>query len=239
MQKMEGTMKVMISILMVFLCFSFILAQEKVSVKASSDEISEGLDLEAVAELFKDSADLEEFEQSLNDPDIGINNLDLDENGEVDFIRILEEADDDVHLIILQAILGEDEFQDVATIEIEQSDDESYNMQIHGNEDIYGPDYYLTPVDIHIYSWPIIKRIYLPGYHPYRSLYYWGRYPIWWKRYRPILAHVYRPRIKKYTVRASFVIARNSRMRYIHRIKYKARRARVITRRKIRHKRRR
>ena len=39
----------------------------------------------AVAELFKDSKDLEAFEKALNDSEVGINNLDLDEDGEVDF----------------------------------------------------------------------------------------------------------------------------------------------------------
>ncbi|MEJ2627389.1 MAG: hypothetical protein P8078_02355 [bacterium] len=232
-------MKVIISILMTILCFSIIWAQEEVNIETSSAEISEGLDLEAVAELFKDAEDLEAFEQSLNDPDIGINNLDLDENNEVDFIRVLEEVEDDVHLIILQAALAEEEYQDVATIEIEQSEDEdeTYNMQIHGNEDIYGSDYYVTPVDVRIHTWPIIKRIYRPAYHPYRSPYLWGRYPKWWKRYRPVTVHVYKPRLKRYTVRAGFVLTHNSRMRRIHRIKYTARRATVIKHRRAHHKR--
>jgi hypothetical protein len=232
-------MKVLISILMIILCFSFIWAQEEVNIEASSAKISEGLDLEAVAELFKDAEDMEAFEQSLNDPDIGINNLDLDENDEVDFIRVQEEVEDDIHLIILQATLAEEEYQDVATIEIEKSEDEdeTYNMQIRGNEDIYGSDYYVTPVDVRIHTWPIIKRIYGPAYRSYRSPYYWGRYPKWWKRHRPVTVHIYRPRIKKFTVRASFAIARKSRMKHIHRIKYKARKAAVIKHRKTRHQR--
>jgi len=230
-------MKVIISILMTILCFSFIWAQEEVKIEASSAEISEGLDLEAAAELFKDSEDLEAFEQSLNDPDIGINNLDLDENGEVDFIRVLEEVEDDAHLIILQAALAEEEYQDVATIEIEQNDDDTYNMQIQGNEDIYGSDYYVTPVNVRIHTWPIIKRIYLPAYHPYRSPYLWGKYPTWWKRHRPVTVHVYRPRIKRYTARAGFVFTQTNRMRHIHRIKYRARRATIIKHRRAHHQR--
>jgi hypothetical protein len=88
------------------------------------------LDLQAVAELFKDAKDLEEFEKSLNDLEIGVNNLDLDDNGEVDFIRVMEEASDDVHVIVLQVPLGKNEFQDVATIEVEKNGEEDYDMQI-------------------------------------------------------------------------------------------------------------
>ncbi len=64
-------------------------AQEEITVVAPTSEAAEGLDLKAVSELFKDSENLEEFEKALNDPEVGINNLDLDENGEVDFIRWL------------------------------------------------------------------------------------------------------------------------------------------------------
>jgi len=210
-------------------------AQEEVNIEATTVEAAEGLDLEAVGELFKDSEDLEEFEKSLNDPDTRVNNLDLDENEEVDFIRVLEEVEDDVHLIILQAQLAEDEFQDVATIEIEKEGEEAYNMQIHGNEDIYGSDYYVAPAVVRIHTWPIIKRIYRPAYSPYRSPYYWGKYPKWWRRHGPVKINVYKPRIKKYTVRTSFVFSRKNRVKHIHRIKYKPRRATVIMRRNVHH----
>lgn len=226
----------MISMLMVFLCFSTAVAQEEVEVEATSVEIEQGLDLEAVGELFKDAEDLEAFEKSLNDPDIGVNNLDLDENDEVDFIRVLEEVEGDVHLIILQAALAEEEYQDVATIEVEQNDDETYNMQIQGNEDIYGSDYYVSPAEVQVHTWPIIKTIYRSAYRPYRSSYLWGKYPKWWKRRRPVKIHVYKPRIKRYTGRTTFVFTRNNRLKRIHRIKYTPRRARVIKKRAVRRK---
>ena len=230
---MEGTMKAVISILMVFLCFSFIWAQEEVNIEATSVEFEQGLDLEAVGELFKDSENLEEFEKSLNDPDTGINNLDLDGNNEVDFIRVLEEVEDDLHLIILQAALEEEEYQDVAIIEIEKNENDSYTMQIQGNEDIYGSDYFIAPAEVRIHTWPIIKRIYHPAYHPYRSPYYWGRYPQWWRRHAPVKIHVYKPRIKKYTVRAHFVFTRKNRIKHIHRLHYKPRRAAIFKQRRI------
>ena len=56
------------------------------------------MDLSAVAELFKNSKNLEEFEKGLNDTDKGINNLDLDENNEIDYLRVVEQVADGTHL---------------------------------------------------------------------------------------------------------------------------------------------
>ena len=75
------------------LAFSFATsqAQDKTTVEATSSDISENLDLEAVASVFGESKDLEEFEKKLNDPKTQISNLDLNEDGEVDYLRVLEE----------------------------------------------------------------------------------------------------------------------------------------------------
>ena len=208
------------SIIALLLFYSLAFAQEDVTIVSQTSEAAEGLDLQAVSELFKESEDLESFEKSLNDPDTGVNNLDLDENGEVDFIRVVEEVADETHVIILQVPLGEDEFQDVATIEIEKTDDESYNMQVHGNEDLYGADYYVAPTVVRIHTWPIIAQIYAPRYRPYRSRYYWGFYPRWWQPYRPVKVRVYHTRIGKYRTRNTFMVTRTGRVRTVHKVKY-------------------
>ena len=80
-----------------------ILAQKDVTVTANDSDAVTGLDLQAVGDLFKDSKNLDEFEKNLNDPDNGINNLDLDNDGNVDYIRAVEKTADNTHLVILQA----------------------------------------------------------------------------------------------------------------------------------------
>jgi len=149
-------------VLLVILSIGSSTAQDDVTIVAPTSEAAEGLDLHVVSELFKDSENLEEFEKSLNDPDTGVNNLDLDDDGNVDFIRVVEEVADDTHIIILQVALGENEFQDVCTIEVEKAGEEQYNMQVHGNEVLYGPDYYVAPTVVHIHTWPLIGWIYRP-----------------------------------------------------------------------------
>jgi hypothetical protein len=210
-----------LTIVIVVLMASVVFGQEDVMVSAESADISESLDLQAVSELFKESETLEDFEKSLNDPSIGINNLDLDEDGDVDFIRVVEEVADDTHVIILQVPMEGNVYQDVATIEVEKADEESYNLQIHGNDDLYGKSYYVAPAAVYIHTWPIIRWMYRPAYRPYRSVYRYGYYPRWWKPYRRVTINVYRPRTVRYTQRKHFVVTKTSRVKTVHRVGYK------------------
>ena len=213
------------------LCISFCLtfAQENVTVVAAASEAAEGLDLHAVAELFKDSENLEAFEKALNDPEEGVNNLDLDENDEIDYIRIVEEVADGTHVIILQAVLAEDEFQDVATIEVEKNSEADVNLQIHGNDDIYGADYYMAPTVVSVHTWPMIVWLYRPHYRPYRSVFHFGVYPRWWKPYRPVKVNVYRTRTVKLRGRKTFVVHKKSRVKTVRRVNYKPRNSKRVT----------
>ena len=210
-----------ISILLLSLLVSVwpVFAQDKVT---ATSEAAEDLDLIAVGQLFKDSANLEAFEKALNDPEVGINNLDLDDNGEVDFIRVVEEVAEGTHLVILQVQLDENEFQDVATIEIEKEGDQ-YNFQVHGNEVIYGVDYYVATPDIHIHRWPIIGFIYRPAYRPYRSAFHFGFYPRWHRPYRPVTINVYRTRTVRYTGRTTFAVTRTTRVKTASKVRYTSR----------------
>lgn len=201
---------------------------ENVTLVAPASEAAEGLDLKAVSELFKDSENLEEFEKALNNPETGVNNLDLDDDGEVDFIRVVEEAADETRLIILQVPLGEDEFQDVATIEVEKTGDEDYNLQVHGNEEIYGVDYYVAPTVVRVHTWPVIVWLYSPAYHPYRSAFYWRHYPRWWKPYHPVTFKVYRTRTVTFISRGAFAVTKTSRVRTVNRVKYQPRSSTLV-----------
>ena len=59
------------------------MADETVTVTATSSDISENLDLKTVATLFGQAKDLEQFEALLNNPDSAFSNLDLNGDGEV------------------------------------------------------------------------------------------------------------------------------------------------------------
>lgn len=209
---------------LLFALYAVAWAQDQTDATAVS-EAAEGLDLVAVGELFGESEDLESFERALNDPEKGVNNLDLDGDGRVDYIRVVEEVSDETRVIVLQVPLGEDEFQDVATVEVERTDGAEYNLQVHGNEDLYGAHHYAAPAVPRIDAWPIVSRLYGPGYRPYRSGVVWGAFPRWWKPWRPVTVIVYRTRIGPYRNRRTFTVTHTSRVRTVHRVTYTPRRS--------------
>ena len=81
----------------------------------------DNLNLYAVMKMFQESETLEIFEKKLNEEDNRINNLDLNGDDEIDYIKVLDEVDGDVHNIILQIALNDKEKQDVAVFTVEKS----------------------------------------------------------------------------------------------------------------------
>ncbi len=198
------------------------------NVSAFSDS-SEGLDLSAVAELFKDSDDLEKFEKSLNSSDNGINNLDLNNDEKVDFIRVAEQSKDDTRLIVLQTPLGENDFQDVATIAVERETGGNYNLQVQGDSAIYGANYYIVPVNNNFSLWNVIRRIFTPNYRPYISVYTYRTLPNWWNVRRPVTVAVYRTRTGVFANRKNFVASKTVTVKTIHKVNYTPRSSVLVT----------
>ena len=165
-------------------------ADETVTVTATSSDISENLDLKTVATLFGQAKDLEQFEQMLNNPDSAFSNLDLNGDGEVDYLRVIETADNDRHLVVVQAVLAKDIYQDVASIFVEKDEKtQSVTVQVIGDEYIYGVNYIIEPVYIHrplIYDW-----FWGTSWVCWHSPYYWGYYPHWWRPYYCVDPFIY------------------------------------------------
>ena len=165
-------------------------ADETVTVTATSSDISENLDLKTVATLFGQAKDLEQFEQLLNNPDSAFSNLDLNGDGEVDYLRVIETADNNRHLVVIQAVLARDIYQDVASIFVEKDEKtQSVTIQIIGDEYIYGTNYIIEPVYIYrplIYDW-----FWGASWVCWHSPYYWGYYPHWWRPYYCVDPFIY------------------------------------------------
>jgi hypothetical protein len=188
-------MKVKIGILAVALivAFSNLNAQDLTTVEATDSDISENLDLEAVASVFGEAEDLEDFEKKLNDPESQISNLDLNEDGEVDYLRVVESSKDETHLITIQAVIEKDKYQDVAVIDVEKDDAGNTQVQVVGDVYMYGPEYIITPVYVH----PPVVVVWFwgPYYNPWRSPYYWGYYPPYYRPWRPYPTPRYRTNV--------------------------------------------
>jgi hypothetical protein len=187
-------MKTKIVILILALSAGFVTAQAKRKVvtttRAASYDISDNLDLDAVASIFGDAENLEDFERRLNDPDNRISNLDLNEDGYIDYLRVLENSSNENSLVVIQAVLDKDVFQDVATIEIERDSNNRHRIQIVGDSYIYGSNYIIEPVFVHA---PLIFSFFWsPRYISWHSPYYWNYYPHYYHSYRPYSPFKYR-----------------------------------------------
>ena len=181
------------------LLFATLSAQDRTTVNAMSSDISDNLDLKAVASIFGESKDLADFEQRLNDPKAQISNLDLNNDNQVDYLRVIEsteKTETNTHLVIIQAVLGQNQYQDVATVEVQKDPSNQVHVQVvgdtylYGNNYIYEPEYAYAPV---IFNW-----FWSPFYRPYYSSWYWGYYPSYYYAWNPFPLFRYRHNIGLY-----------------------------------------
>jgi hypothetical protein len=103
--------------------------------------------LQGALAMFQKAGSPEEFEKLLNSEDNHVNNLDLNGDGQIDYIRVIDHSDKKAHAFALQAVVSETESQDIAVIEIEKTGDTTAVLQIVGDEDIYGEKVIVEPGD--------------------------------------------------------------------------------------------
>lgn len=163
--------------------------------------------LEGALELFKKSQSPEEFERMLNSPDSKVNNLDLDGDGDIDYIRVIDRNEGNVHAFILQAVISANEAQDVAVIELEKLANGKAVLQITGDADIYGMETIIEPTEevrvnagtstartvVNVWAWPSVQYVYSPYYTVWVSPWSWGVRPAWWRPWRPVTYYAYSP----------------------------------------------
>jgi hypothetical protein len=156
--------------------------------------------LEGALELFKKSASPEEFEKMLNSPESKVNNLDLNGDGYIDYIRVIDRYEGNVHAFILQAVISEREYQDVAVIELEKLANGKAVLQIVGDADVYGVETIIEPTRevrtyagttsnrtiVNVWAWPSVQYVYGPYYDGWISPWGWYSHPIWWHSWRPV-----------------------------------------------------
>ena len=170
-----------------------IFSQDKTTVRANSSDISDNLDLRAIASVFGEAKNLEDFENRINDPKAQLSNLDLNNDNYVDYLRVIESVEGDAHLIIIQSVLEKDTYQDVATIEVERDNKNNVQVQVVGNVYMYGENYIYEPVYV---NRPIIYNVFwVNNYRPYCSSWYWNYYPSYYYYWNPFPVFRYRNHI--------------------------------------------
>lgn len=174
----------------------FVNAQDKTTVTANSSEISDNLDLRAVATIFGESSDLEDFEKRINDPKAQISNLDLNDDNYVDYLRVIESIEGNDHIIVIQSVIDKDLYQDVASIEVQKDKNNKVQVQVVGDVYMYGDNYIYEPIYVHT---PVIyTTFWVNSYRPYYSNYYWNYYPSYYTYWSPFPIFRYRNHINVY-----------------------------------------
>ena len=145
---------------------------------------ADGLDLKAVTDLATKSNSAEAFEKSLNTPNNKINNLDLNEDDKVDYIKVTEIVEGDQRAFSLTTEVTKGEEQELCTIQFEKDPDgKSANVQTHGNSQIYGNNHYYhhrTGIG-EILLWSYLWN----SHSPYYSRWGWNRYPSHYSAHSP------------------------------------------------------
>ncbi|WP_309614894.1 hypothetical protein [Flavobacterium sp.] len=188
--------KILSLAMMSFWSLSSVFAQDRTTVTANNSDISDNLDLRAVASIFGDSRDLSDFESRLNDPNAQISNLDLNGDNRVDYLRVIETVEGNVHLIIIQSVLGRDNYQDIATVEVERDRYNRVQVQVVGDVYMYGNNYIYEPV--YAYTPVIYTSFWVGNYRPYYSSWYWGYYPSFYVAWSPFPIYTYHNHIGTY-----------------------------------------
>jgi hypothetical protein len=180
----------------------------------------DNLDLYGVLDLFLKSKTIEDFEKSLNDSKSKLNNLDLDLDKKVDFIKVVTEKKGESYIFTLQDAVSKTETQDVAVIMVDKDKNKKVTVQIIGDEELYGKDYVIEPktsptpavtanpaytgpepvvtnvpastTTVVVQSAPIVQYVYSPAYVPYYPPYYYGFYPPYFAMAATIAVGIYR-----------------------------------------------
>jgi len=190
-----------------FLLSGTVQAQQN-NVEVPGDHFS----LEGALELFKKSSSPEDFERQLNSRNSEVNNLDLNGDGNTDYIRVIDRNEGNVHAFILQAIISPSESQDVAVIELEKLANGKAVLQITGDADIYGIETIIEPTEevrvnagtstartyVNVWAWPSVRYVYSPYYYGWVSPWGWDYWPGWWSPWRPVTYVTYYSRWEPY-----------------------------------------
>jgi len=133
------------------------------------------LDLNTTSLLFGEASSLQEFEQYLNEPDIRASNLDLNNDGYIDYLKVTGAYENSRYIIQIYSLIGMNQYKEIASIVVRNINYRNPSIIIEGDPTIYGNNYILTPnysrrPDI-LWSFSSL------AFNRWNSPYYWGYYP--------------------------------------------------------------
>ena len=168
---------------------------QTITVTNYNADMSFYLDLHAVAAAYAEARSTREFEQLLNSSKYMINNLDLNRDGYVDYLRVIETRKGHYYAYLIQACLAPSVFQDVATLVSERRASTLY-VEVVGDSYLYGHNYIVRPTFV---KRPPMWDVYgYTNYSVWVSPYYYGAWPNYYTRPKTVYITHYQAYVKTY-----------------------------------------
>jgi hypothetical protein len=162
---------------------------EQVSVAAM---VADGFDLSQLPGLVKQAQNADELERIVNES--GVNNLDMNKDGNIDYINVEETRNGNDRGFALFTNENNQRI-DIAQVSITQTG-QNANVNVAGNPNYYGPNVVYRnsfPLgEILLMAW--LFDMARPRY--FHSPYYYGRYPTYYRSTRVVPRSTYQTRVK-------------------------------------------
>ncbi len=150
--------------------------QNNVSIQSSAPA---GFDVNKLASLVKTSTDPQVLEKAINDPKNNINNLDLDKDGNIDYLKVNEPAKDELDVVddtsATQSVT-------VASIKVSPTNNNNADLNIQGNPNYVG-DNYMYHSSFGLGDFLLMSYLLSPHSY-YMPMYHYGYYPSYYSRTR-------------------------------------------------------
>jgi hypothetical protein len=153
--------------------------QNNVTIENSAPS---GFDVNKLAQYVKNSSDPQKLEKAINDPSTKINNLDLDKDGNVDYLKVEETAPN--RMKIVDNVNDQDSVT-VARVNVRpDSTNNTADLNIQGNPVYVGSENYyhssFSFTDFLLLSYLMRPHVY------YMPMYHYGYYPSYYTRVRTV-----------------------------------------------------
>ena len=136
-----------------------------------------GFDVNKLAQLVKTSTDPQVLEKAINDPNNQINNLDLDKDGNIDYLKVEEPGQNQLKVV---DDVSSSESVTVASVNVTPTNNNNADLSIQGNPNYVGNNNYyhssFTLTDFLLLSYFLHPHSY------YMPMYHYGYYPSYYSR---------------------------------------------------------
>jgi hypothetical protein len=150
------------------------------NVTIQSDNAPAGFDVNKLAQLVKTSTNPQVLEKGINDPNNHINNLDLDKDGNIDYLKVEESGPNKLKVV---DDVSESDSVTVARINVDpNTSNNTADLSVTGNPQYVGTDNYyhssFSFTDFLLLSYLMRPHAY------YMPMYHYGYYPSYYTRTR-------------------------------------------------------